>query len=128
MGFTSTPALVLLMSMLGIAVFLLLNRARAGFPLALAGLALNIVVIGANGAMPVSAHAIEKISLSSVHPADLRHSVADGDTLLPFLGDVIPLGERVVSIGDVLMFAGLVWFLISTVRSLLWRPGTASLT
>lgn len=113
-GLTSAPAPALLASMTLIAAFLWLNRARRGFALTLTGLGLNIIVIGANGAMPVSGYALERISISGVAPNDLRHTIADGRTTLSFLGDVIQLGERVVSIGDILMAAGLMWFLVVT--------------
>jgi hypothetical protein len=104
--------------MLAIAAFLYINRTRPGFPLTLTGLSLNLIVIGANGAMPVSGHALEKVALAGVPAGDLRHAVADGDTHLSLLGDVIPLGERVVSLGDLVMLVGLVWFLIATALSL----------
>lgn len=118
-GLISTPPLVVVLSMALIAAFLFLNRARSGFPLALAGLALNGIVIALNGAMPVSAPAMQVVGTAELPPGDLRHALATGDTVLPWLGDVIRVGERLVSIGDILMLGGLVWFLAATARSLL---------
>lgn len=121
-GPASTPWIFLVASMALIAGFLFINRTRPGFRFTLLGVALNAIVIGLNGAMPVSQHAMRSVGLSGVPAGDLRHAAAEPGTHLSFLGDVIPLGERVVSIGDVLMLAGLAWFLVSTTLSLLWRP------
>ena len=126
LGITSTPPLLLVVSMGLIAGFLWGNRAHPGFPLAFAGVVLNLAVIAVNGAMPVSPRAAAFVGDAGIGGADLRHSVADGDTLLPFLGDVIPLGTRVVSVGDLFIFAGLGWFLWRAMLSLLRRTDQAA--
>ncbi len=117
-GLTSTPLVLLVASMLLIAAFLFVNRRRAGFPIVLIGVLLNVGVIAANGGMPVSAHAAAQVDEhNGVPSSDLRHVDADAGTRLSFLGDVIPLGDKVMSIGDLLMLGGLAVFLFSTART-----------
>jgi len=90
------------------------NARVAGVPLVTAGLILNAIVVGANGAMPVSIvaayHARVPIAAISAH-TDARHEIAGVGTALPWLGDVVPvplpLRPEVVSAGDVLVVAGL---------------------
>lgn len=120
-GFTSTPPALLVMAMGLIALFLWLNRARAGLLIACVGLVANMVAIGANGGMPVSQPAMASIGSTAIDIDDARHTYADDATRLRFLGDVIPLGNKVVSPGDILLAAGLSLFLISLVLNVL-RP------
>jgi hypothetical protein len=103
--------LVLLLTNAGVAIFLLLNRHLPGMMLAAIGLVLNVVVIAANGAMPVSADAIEASGMGSLEEFGLKHELITDDTLLPFLADVIPvpLIAKVVSLGDVFLGAGIGW-------------------
>lgn len=115
-GLTSTPPAVLVGSMLLIAAFLFANRARAGLPLALVGLMLNLAVIAVNGSMPVSQRALSR-SGAELSASDQRHEISGADTRLPYLGDVIPVGAKVLSIGDVFMALGLVWFVAESFRS-----------
>ncbi|MDQ5814904.1 MAG: DUF5317 domain-containing protein [Actinomycetota bacterium] len=95
-----------------ILVFVMLNRALAGMWLIGVGLALNALVIGANQGMPVSVDAAH--SAGAPVPNDtssIKHERMDDDTLLPWLGDVIPLsvGNQVLSIGDLVLAAGMGW-------------------
>ena len=76
------------------------------------GLALNFVVIGVNNGMPVSARALEVAGASAEGLAGegtLKHHVMGPEDTLTPLGDVIgippPIGV-VISIGDVLLYAG----------------------
>ena len=115
-GLTSTPPLALVASMILIAVFLFENRMISGVRLTLIGLLLNIVVIVANGRMPVSGQAVQSMSLADVPLSDLRHGIADSGSFLSFLGDVIPAGGGVFSIGDILMAVGLFVFLFCQAR------------
>lgn len=104
----------LAVSALLVAWFLVRNRGIRGTGLVALGLAANALVVGANGAMPVSAEAAGR---AGVGIADLlvgddgRHELADPGTRLRPLGDEIPvplpLRPEVVSIGDVLVAAGL---------------------
>ncbi|MCW2606630.1 MAG: hypothetical protein JWO60_1323, partial [Frankiales bacterium] len=93
--------------------FLGLNRGVRGTGLVGLGLVANALVVGANGAMPVSTHAAARagVSLSDVvYGLDPRHELADRDTRLPWLADVVPVPlprlPQVVSPGDVLVAAG----------------------
>lgn len=112
---------VWLLMMAGLAIILLLNASRR-WMLAFAGLgiALNVLVIGLNGAMPVSIEAAESVGMPSARTqdalaSDMVHEVLDERTVAPFLADVIaiqgPEWQRaVVSLGDLLLAAGLaVW-------------------
>lgn len=98
--------------------FLWCNRYLAGTLLAAVGSALNTAVIVANGAMPVSRDAILAISR---HPAEMspgRHRLlSDGDAL-PALADVIalPVLRSVVSVGDVILAAGLALLVMDLMR------------
>ncbi len=94
------------------------------FVLVWGGILLNYSVVALNGGMPVSVPATTTASgltpdavaqLLDLDP--IRHA-ATGATILPFLGDVIPLPlpspmGGVLSIGDVLLSAGAGWFVSS---------------
>lgn len=102
------------LSVLLIGAFLTRNRGVRGMGLVALGLLLNAVVVGANGAMPVSADASGRAGLSTqrlLAGTDPRHQLAGPDTQLRWLGDVIPvllpLHPQVISVGDLLVAAGL---------------------
>jgi hypothetical protein len=122
-GPSKTHSILLVSSMVLIAAFLFANRGRAGFPLVLVGLVLNILVIAANGAMPVSPSAARATGADAADlvAADLRHESAAPDTNLGFLADVIPLGGKVFSIGDLFLLCGLLWFLAASVNDVLGK-------
>ena len=92
--------------------FAVVNRRLPALWLVMAGLVLNILVIGANGGMPVSASALETAGAGAEGllgaSTAKHHLMGPGDSLTP-LGDVIgippPIGA-VISIGDVLLYAG----------------------
>jgi hypothetical protein len=78
------------------------------------GLALNLVPVAVNGAMPVRADAL--VEAGMVDAADLERVTLDGareiagpDTHLETLGDILPLGltGQVLSFGDLIMLVGL---------------------
>lgn len=110
-GLTNDGALaVLLLSNLAVFAFVLINWELPGMLLVAVGLLLNTVVITANQAMPVSASAADTAGIEppSSDTDDLKHELAGDDTILGFLGDVIPvpgLGE-VLSIGDIALALG----------------------
>lgn len=111
--------LLLLVSMGLIAVFLLLNLKLAGMALAAAGLVLNIVVIAANGAMPVHVPSAEAAGIPiSSEEGGVKHEVMDDSSRLPWLGDAIavPLFKTVISLGDVLLALGLALFVYRAAR------------
>jgi hypothetical protein len=102
----------LVVSALLVLAFLARNRRLRGTGLLATGLLLNALVVGANGAMPVSADAAARAGLALDDlVADARHEPAGDGTRLRLLGDVVPvplpLRPEVVSPGDVLVAAGL---------------------
>ena len=115
--------IIWLLMMAALAIVLFVNAPRR-WMLAFAGLgiALNILVIGFNSAMPVSLKAAAEIGgrRAEVREAlaeECLHEAIDDQTRLGFLADVIavpgpPWHRGVVSVGDVLLslgLAGWVW-------------------
>lgn len=97
-----------------VALFLARNRGVRGTGLLALGLLSNALVVALNGAMPVSSDAVGRAGISTqdiLSGADPRHELAGPGTRLRPLGDVIPVllpvRPEVVSIGDVLVAAGL---------------------
>ena len=116
-------ALGLAGSALLVAAFLLANRGVRGTGLVALGLVANALVVGANGAMPVSEVAAGRAGVSTqdlLTGADRRHELAGAGTRLPWLGDVVPvplpLRPEVVSAGDVLVAAGLAQLVLLGMR------------
>jgi Family of unknown function (DUF5317) len=111
----------LLLSFVALIVFTWANVRVAGFGLILVGLALNALVIAANQGMPVSGAALRASDQADTIPelivtGGAKHHLADEDTVLRPLGDVIPLGspvEQAISIGDVFVHGGMAWFVVS---------------
>lgn len=93
-----------------VAVWLLANRHLPGVAWAAAGFLLNALVISVNQAMPVSAWAAGVAGAHSSVGAGVKHELMNGGTILPWLGDILPLPptEEVFSIGDLLIAAGIV--------------------
>jgi hypothetical protein len=120
-GFARGLALVLTTLLVGL--FVLGNTRVAGTPLIGLGLLLNVLVVGANAAMPVSVDAAARAGLSrdQLHlESDAMREELGPATRLPWLGDVVPVAlpwrPQVVSPGDVLVAAG-VGLLLVTARS-----------
>jgi hypothetical protein len=106
-------------------LFAVMNVRLPGMPLILFGLACNAVVIVANGGMPVSVDALERSGQSDVvqplieEGADKHHAL-DDDDMLTFLADVIPVHgpiAQVISVGDVFVYAGLIWLVVAAMRA-----------
>jgi Family of unknown function (DUF5317) len=101
---------VVLWSNVLVITFIALNRGLPGMTAMAVGLFLNVVVITANGAMPVSPAAVEAAGLSEA-PTELslKHEVLGPDTALPWLADIIPLPnlKEVLSAGDLVLMAGI---------------------
>jgi Family of unknown function (DUF5317) len=101
------------------------NVRLPGFPLLFLGLALNFIVIAPNGGMPVSARAITVASESVEYrdlqkDGDAKHHLLTDKDVLPYLSDIIAVGSpigAVLSIGDVLVYCGLAWFIFATMRA-----------
>jgi len=112
---------VLIMGSAGAAFLLLwLNHRLPGVRLVLSGLVLNLVVMGANGGrMPVSTWAANVSGQAEFLPLltsgeSSRHVPLGPQTHMGFLSDLIPIpppypAARVLSIGDLLVFAGIIW-------------------
>ncbi len=106
-----------------VSAWLLANHALPGMTCAGAGLAANLVVIALNRGMPVSlwaARAAAQHGPVTYGPAafGIKHEAMGPHTLLPWLGDVIPLpgtGE-VFSAGDLAIAAGIVWLVYKATR------------
>lgn len=100
---------VLVGSNIAVAVFLIRNWKLPGMPAAGAGMVLNVTVISANGAMPVSRRA-EEVAGMLADPG-VKHEVLGSNTLLPWLADVIPIPvlHRLISPGDILIAFGIGW-------------------
>jgi len=94
-------------------VFLRVNLLRPGVALLALGFGSNALVAALNGAMPVSLSTLTRAGLDASRAqvaADPRHEVSGAHTLLPWLGDVVPVAlprlGQAVSPGDVLIAAG----------------------
>lgn len=109
-GMLSSAALVV--------VFVARNRDLPGMPLIALGFLLNAIVVTANGAMPVSQEAADRVGISTVglyRNADAKHELIDSGTRLEPLADIVPVplpkplarGSNVVSVGDVVLAAGI---------------------
>jgi hypothetical protein len=108
--------------------FALVNVRMPGMFLVVIGLACNMTVIVVNGGMPASAQALidsgqeDVVAYVREQGADKHHLLTDDDRLT-FLADVIavpqPIGQA-VSVGDVLVYAGLTWLIVVTMRG--WTP------
>jgi len=101
---------VLIVSNVLVLAWLIVNRSLPGLLIAAAGLLMNLVVISANGAMPVSADAVRTAGGETLEISEegLKHEVLDDDTRLGFLGDIIPLPALGIwSVGDLVLAAGL---------------------
>ena len=104
--------------------FLVRNTRLPGVPLVAVGLLLNAAAVLTNGSMPVSRWAAGRAGVDLAYIAaglDARHAVAGRGTALRLLSDVVPVpipgAPEVVSVGDVLVAAGLGLLLVS---ALLW--------
>jgi hypothetical protein len=113
-GGSISPAAGLALTMAtycAIAGFVVLNRRLPGVAIAGVGIALNALVIGSNGAMPVSAAASDIARVDEmVGDPSLKHEEMTDATRLAFLGDVLPVPipylNSVLSLGDVILLAG----------------------
>ncbi|QNB45817.1 hypothetical protein BR63_05520 [Thermanaerosceptrum fracticalcis] len=140
MQFTQTPERQFLYKSLimfaGALMMLLLwaNRHIPGVKLSLIGLFLNFLVMAANGGrMPVSQWAAVISGQSDYLPELLsdisaRHVIIGSATKLVLLADIIPLPPpypfpRVLSIGDVILFAGIIRIII---KGMLERKSAAT--
>jgi hypothetical protein len=100
---------------------LAVNRRFPGAALMAVGLAMNLAVIALNGGMPVSRDALIAAGGDGVIIVEDRaryHVMSDSDVLRP-LADVVPVPSPfgiVLSIGDILLYAGLAWWCFVVTR------------
>ena len=109
------PLMLVLTSFAFVFAFAALNFSLPGMTLIAAGALCNLLVISANGGMPVSLTAIDKAGLDNpfagpgaISTKGAHHALRAG-THLRFLADVIPIRvtANVVSVGDIVIWAGL---------------------
>lgn len=121
----TVPLACLYLSFVLLIVFAVANIRVVGFPVILAGVLCNLLVIGVNGGMPVSGHALE-VSDQGQFLGDLennpypKHHLATADDLLRFLGDVIPVPTPVaqaISLGDILTYGGVGMVVVGAMRA-----------
>lgn len=109
--------LVWLLSSSAIMVLLLLNRSVRGLLIVAGGLALNLTVVLANGAMPVAVVS----SNSSGKALPPMYEPIDAATKLPWLADVVSLrlwnAQYLISAGDILLAFGAAVFVVVAMRS-----------
>ena len=108
---------ILISSNLLVAAFLLWNSRLPGMALAGAGQVMNLIVISVNQAMPVSQSAAETAGIAGrLSEMGLKHEPMTDSTIIPWLGDVIPVPflKNVISIGDVVLAIGIAWFVYAT--------------
>jgi len=119
---TVVGPVLLALSYFLLAVFLISNRWIPGGYVMIVGLLLNLVVVVANGGMPVRADAI---TTSGGDPAVLqdatvgKHHLMSDDDVLWHLADVIGVPEPigvVLSPGDVLLYGAMVYSIVQIMR------------
>jgi hypothetical protein len=102
--------------------FITVNRWIPAAAVMAAGLLLNLTVVALNGGMPVSAAAVRSAGgtpASIVAESTAKHHEMTDDDALGMLGDVIAIPQPfgvVLSIGDLLLYAGIGWFVVQVMR------------
>jgi hypothetical protein len=122
----ATLPLLMVFVSYGILLAFALANVRAGLPgfgLVLIGIVMNFTVIAVNQGMPVTRDALIASHQEETLPILLdrpgaKHHLAGPDDRLMFLADVIPVPplDLVVSLGDVLAYAGVAWLIIGGMR------------
>ncbi len=115
---------ILMASFVMLIGFGVLNRRVMGLPIILFGLCLNLLVIGVNQGMPVTKQALNDSGQANLvedliqHGGEKHHLATDDDHLV-FLADAIgipnPIGQA-VSVGDIFVYAGLIWTIAAAMR------------
>jgi hypothetical protein len=131
----SWPLVMLLLSFVLLTAFTVANIRIAGFPVILAGVAMNFAVIAVNGGMPVAHEAIvasgQEATLGPlIEQRGVKHHLAGPADRLEFLGDVIaipaPVGQ-VISIGDIFTYGGMTIVIAASMRRRVRGPRLAPL-
>jgi Family of unknown function (DUF5317) len=118
------PLVCLYVSFVVLLVFTIKNIRVAGLPLVLLGLSLNFFVIGINGGMPVTRHALKASGQGElldelVNNPYPKHHLASSDDYAVFLGDAIPIPPPVhqaISLGDIFTYLGVGVVIVSAMR------------
>jgi len=108
-----------------LAVFFVLNRRSGGAVVMLVGVLLNLaVIVGNGGRMPIEAGAARAAGSGDVYAAmaeagPQRHAQAGPGTALRILDDRIPVApfHQVLSVGDLVLGAGLAWWVLTVMGS-----------
>jgi hypothetical protein len=110
------PLVMLLGSFVLLAIFAVQNIQTIGFVMILTGVALNFIVIAANGGMPVSRQALRASGqidtvkdLTDDADSYVKHHLASDEDMVLFLGDVIALPPpmaQAISAGDIFTYGG----------------------
>lgn len=119
------PLTCLYVSFVLLTVFAVKNLRIVGFPIILAGVAMNFLVIGLNQGMPVAKQAL--IASGQADTLDdlinnpwPKHHLASDDDLVLFLGDVIavpqPVGQA-ISVGDIFTYGGVGVVIVAGMRT-----------
>jgi hypothetical protein len=120
------PLALVLVSFACVFAFAALNWHLSGMTLVAIGALMNFVVISVNGGMPVSLDALAEAGLGNPFTGNGvtkgAHHALTASSRLTFLADKIPLkiGSNVVSIGDIVIWAGL---LVIVQQLMVGRPG-----
>lgn len=101
---------LLLLSQLLVVGWVAANWHLPGILLVTLGLLLNAIVIGANGAMPVSPRAMDALGLGPLEVPPGKHTLLTDATRVPWLADIIPVPplRTIISIGDIVLAVGLI--------------------
>ena len=92
---------------------------RLALAFVVAGWALNLAVMAPNGAMPVSARALERLGVRAGYDVEnghlSKHRLSDAGTPLRWLGDTIavPPLRAVISVGDIVLAIGIATMVVS---------------
>jgi hypothetical protein len=123
-GDAGLGVVLILVSYVLLLCFCVLNLRHAGMGVVFVGIALNLLVMGLNGGMPVRREAIVAAGITSsfdeVAGLDFgtkRHLESDDDRLA-VLGDIIPVpvAGEVLSFGDLAMSVGIAAVLVNLLR------------
>jgi hypothetical protein len=120
------PLAMLIGSFLVLSTFAIANIRVFGFVVILIGVAMNFLVIGVNGGMPVSEQALVASGQGATvgdltNDADsyVKHHLARDDDRVLFLGDVIALRPPIaqaISLGDIFTYGGVAVVIVAAMR------------
>jgi MFS family permease len=102
----TSPLAVYLAALMSVAVVAALNWRLPGAVLIAVGTLMNVAVIALNSGMPYDQSVAVESGIS--FPRDGLHVTATPATVLPFLGDIIPvsIADSIYSVGDFLIACG----------------------